>query len=127
MHWGPYEICSVLSGLMCLGANFVDSNMKAKDRMWSVLGGVFFIGFGIYVAQQNSGTYYFSVIIFVLPVLGAGWVLYQLYKRFGATTDFAHTPAGDQRGPTLPESLQTPPAIPATSWGKTEPDSTDAS
>jgi hypothetical protein len=41
-----------------------------KDRLWSVLGGAVYLGYGIYVAKQTSGTYASPIAIFALPILG---------------------------------------------------------
>ncbi|MGI5174967.1 hypothetical protein ACQEVZ_01345 [Dactylosporangium sp. CA-152071] len=79
MHWSAYEVFSVLSGIVLIGLALVPS-MKAKDRAWSALGGIAFAGYGFYVAGQDSGTWTFPVVIFVIPFAA---VLYLLVAKFG--------------------------------------------
>jgi hypothetical protein len=80
MHWTGYEIFSVLSGLVLLAATFAPG-LGAKDRGWAVLGGLFFIGYGVYVANQTSGTYEFPVVIFIIPFVAAGYLIYSVARR----------------------------------------------
>lgn len=78
MHWGAYEILSMLSGaLLVLGAGFA-SALSTAGRLGCALAGVAIGGYGVYVAQQTTGTYVFSTWIFVIPagafvVLVMGW------------------------------------------------------
>ena len=67
-----YEVFSILSGI-CLVVVAVLPGMEGRERFWSLLAGAFFIGYGLYVAQQTSGTWYFPVWIFIIPV---GAVIY---------------------------------------------------
>jgi hypothetical protein len=48
-----------------------------KDRLWSVIGGVSFIGYGIYAAHATAGRFVFPAVIFVIP-LGAAIYLISL-------------------------------------------------
>ncbi|MET7473075.1 hypothetical protein ABZT17_01740 [Streptomyces sp. NPDC005648] len=86
MHWGVYEVFSVISGAVLLVCGFLLPNVTVKDRAWSVIGGVFLLVYGVHVAQQTSGTYYFPVVIFIVP---AGAVLYLLAAAFGLTASEA--------------------------------------
>lgn len=70
MHWSAYEIFSILSGIVLIGLAFVPGE-KGSNRLWCGLGGVVFIAYAFYVAGQTSGTFYFPVWIFILPVVGA--------------------------------------------------------
>ncbi|AWL39621.1 MULTISPECIES: hypothetical protein [unclassified Streptomyces] len=79
MQWTAYEIFSVISGLILIGAAFAPV-LSLKDRVYALLGGALFTGYGFYVANQTSGTYEFPVFIFVIPAVA---VLYVLYKLFG--------------------------------------------
>ncbi|AEN11310.1 MULTISPECIES: hypothetical protein [unclassified Streptomyces] len=81
MQWTAYEIFSVISGLILIGAAFAPG-LSLKYRAYAVLGGAFFTGYGFYVANQASGTYEFPVFIFVIPAVA---VLYLLYRVFGGT------------------------------------------
>ncbi|MGW3032693.1 hypothetical protein ACWDCB_15850 [Streptomyces sp. NPDC001178] len=56
--------------------------VTVKDRAWSVIGGAFLLVYGVYVAKQTSGTYYFPMAVFIIPV---GAVLYLLGAAFGLT------------------------------------------
>lgn len=82
MHWGVYEVFSVLSGVVLLVCGLMLPNVTVKDRAWSVIGGAFLLVYGVYVAKQTSGTYYFPVGVFIIP---AGAVVYLLAAAFGAT------------------------------------------
>ncbi|MER5504723.1 hypothetical protein ABT052_05245 [Streptomyces sp. NPDC002766] len=82
MHWGVYEVFSVLSGVVLLVCGLMLPNVTVKDRAWSVIGGAFLLVYGVYVAKQTSGTYYFPVGVFIIP---AGAVIYLLAAAFGAT------------------------------------------
>jgi peptidoglycan/LPS O-acetylase OafA/YrhL len=66
MHWSAYETFSVISGLVLLGIALLPET-SAKDRFWTLIGGVGFVAYAFYVAAQDSGTYYFPVAVFVLP------------------------------------------------------------
>lgn len=80
MHWSGYEVFSVLSGLVLLAAAFAP-RLAPKDRGWAVFGGLFFVGYGVYVANQTSGTFGFPVIIFIIPFLAAGYLLFSVARR----------------------------------------------
>ena len=66
MHWSAYEVFSVISGVTLLIMVLLPG-VSAKNRLTGLASGIFFIGYGIYVANQTSGTYYFPAAIFVLP------------------------------------------------------------
>jgi peptidoglycan/LPS O-acetylase OafA/YrhL len=82
MHWSAYEIFSVLSGLVLLIFAFVPGE-KPSHRVWSAIGGLGFIGYGIFVATQNSGTFFFPVWIFLVPVAGIVYLVLSLATRGG--------------------------------------------
>ncbi|MGW2717988.1 hypothetical protein [Streptomyces sp. NPDC001492] len=82
MHWGVYEVFSVISGAVLLMCGLMLPRVTVKDRAWSVIGGAFLLVYGVYVAKQTSGTYYFPVAVFIIP---AGAVLYLLGAAFGLT------------------------------------------
>ena len=82
MHWGVYEVFSVISGAVLLMCGLMLPGVTVKDRAWSVIGGAFLMVYGVYVAKQTSGTYYFPVAVFIIP---AGAVLYLLGAAFGLT------------------------------------------
>jgi hypothetical protein len=71
MHWDGYTIFSIVSGAALLLAA-LSPRQRAGRRAWMLIGGVAFIGYGIFVATRTSGTYYFPIWVFVLPFLLAG-------------------------------------------------------
>ena len=77
MHWSAYEIFSVLTGVTCVIVG-VFPGVPAKDRLWGFAGGVVFIGYGLYVAGQDSGTYFFPIWIFVVPFAGIAFAIIRL-------------------------------------------------
>ncbi|GAA1791509.1 hypothetical protein HC028_01065 [Planosporangium flavigriseum] len=83
MHWGAYEVFSVLSGLAMVVLAVVPG-IKAKDRMWALIAGALYIGYGIYVAKQTSGTFVFPVWIFIIPFGVVIYLIVTLAKRYGA-------------------------------------------
>ncbi|MCT9004438.1 hypothetical protein ACWGKW_13755 [Streptomyces sp. NPDC054766] len=93
-HWSAYEIFAVLSGIILTGAAFVPG-AGVKDRAWSVLGGIFLVWYGWYVAHQTTGTFRFPVVIFLIP---PGAVIYLLVKAFGHSGGQASPPGSDGRG-----------------------------
>ena len=92
-HWSAYEIFAVLSGIILIGAAFVPG-MSVKDRAWAVLGGIFFVCYGWYVAHQTTGTFSFPVVIFLIP---PGAVIYLLVKAYGRSS-----------GPSAPPGITDP-------------------
>lgn len=78
MNWSTYEIFTVLSGLVLLGAALLPG-LSAKDRLRFGAGGVLFVGYGCFVASQETGTWHFPWVIFVLPFAGLGYAAFQAY------------------------------------------------
>ncbi len=66
MHWSAYTIFSVLSGVAMLGAATFGRE-PARSRAGSALAGAAFIAYGVYVAEQTTGTWVFPVWVFVIP------------------------------------------------------------
>lgn len=79
MDWSGYEIFSVLSGVVCL-ALVVAPEVKTSERLGALFAGVLFIGYGIYVAEQDSGTYIFPVQIFFIPFLFGALLIAKIVK-----------------------------------------------
>jgi uncharacterized membrane protein len=80
MHWSAYETFSVISGLVLAGMGLVPET-SAKDRFWTLVGGAGLVAYALYVANQDSGTYYFPGVIFVLPFAMALWVGLKAMER----------------------------------------------
>jgi len=79
MQWGAYEVFSVISGVVLIIAALVPG-LGVGQRMWMVVGGAVFVAYGIYVANQTSGTFSFPAVIFVIP---PGAVLYVIATAVG--------------------------------------------
>ncbi|WP_433473697.1 hypothetical protein ACQPZP_33525 [Spirillospora sp. CA-142024] len=79
MTWSKYEIFSVLSGFVLIGAAFMPG-MSVKDRMRMGAAGVLFAGYGFFVAAQTSGTWEFPWMIFVIPFIGLGYAGVRAYE-----------------------------------------------
>ena len=67
-HWTGYTVFSVISGVL-LVLMTVTPGLSPGRRVMTFLGGVAMAVYGIYVANQTTGTYFFSVYIFVVPVV----------------------------------------------------------
>jgi hypothetical protein len=74
-----YEVLSVLSGVTLVVMAIVPG-VTTRNRFGLVGGGVAFIAYAIYVANQTDGTYFFTSWIFVIPFVGAVIVTYDLMK-----------------------------------------------
>ncbi len=68
MNWDGYTVFSVISGAILIIGSLAGQGLSAKDRLYGLMGGGFFAGYGVFVASQHSGTYFFPIWIFVLPV-----------------------------------------------------------
>jgi hypothetical protein len=95
MNWGAYEVFSVLSGVAVLCVALLSSAWTGRDRFWGVCSGAFFVGYGIFVANQTSGFYVFPVVIFVIPVGFVIWGVLSLVGRV-APRSARNQPAGNQ-------------------------------
>jgi len=81
MDWDGYTVSSVICGIACVLFGALGKDLSGKTRGWAALGGLFSIGYGFYVAAQDSGVYYFSSYIFVVPLLLAGKIVYDMVKK----------------------------------------------
>lgn len=79
MTWDAYTVFTLISGIALL-VLAAAPGLGARDRLWSVLGGVAFGGYAFYVANQTSGTYYFPVWIFVLPVVAVIYLAITIHE-----------------------------------------------
>jgi hypothetical protein len=75
-----YEVFTVLSGIALLVMAFIPG-VTSKYRLGLVVGAIACFAYVYYVSQQTSGTYYFSVGIFIVPVFAIIAVVYQLMSR----------------------------------------------
>jgi hypothetical protein len=74
MHWDAYTVFSVISGVALIGMG-IAARLSVKYRVYALIGGAFFIGYGFYVAKQTTGTYFFSVWVFIIPVIAIGYLV----------------------------------------------------
>jgi hypothetical protein len=81
MDWNGYTVFSVISGITCILLGAFGKDVSHRNRVWCLLAGVFFLAYGIYVAAQESGTYYFPVFIFVLPFALVGKIIYDIIQK----------------------------------------------
>lgn len=75
MTWNGYTVCSVISGIVLIAAGVAAPGTSAKNRLYALVGGGFFIAYGIYVAKQTSGTFYFPIWIFLIPVMAIVYLI----------------------------------------------------
>lgn len=83
-HWGPYEVFSVLSGVILVIGGSALPISTIKDRFYTVLTGSFLIAYGIYVSRQTEGTFSFPWFIFVIPFvvpIGAALYLFAAWRE----------------------------------------------
>ena len=80
MHWSAYEVFTVLSGIAVLAGTALPGE-TVKNRVLSACAGIVLVVMGVYIAAQDSGTYYYSPVIFVLPVLLPGMMIARLVQR----------------------------------------------
>jgi hypothetical protein len=120
MHWGTYEVFSVLSGITLLAAAFVP-DLGSRDRLWAAVFGILAIGYGFYVANQQYGTWTFPVQIFIVPFVGVIYFGMAIYQRKQAA---ARPAVGDQgRAPGHPKPDPVPASRPP-AQGQVPPPST---
>lgn len=106
MHWDGYTVFSVITGVMLLVVGLALPGASTKSRIYAVAGGAFFVVYGIYVANQTSGTYYFPVYIFVLPI---AIVIGLVIKFYGANrTQRASSATSTGRGQVQAQSVVRP-------------------
>jgi hypothetical protein len=90
VHWSAYEVFSVLSGVaMVLLA--VVPNKSGVGRGWAFAGGALFIGYGVYAANQTSGTFVFPVWIFIIPFVVVIYVIAGIVNRARTGPDTDHS------------------------------------
>ena len=86
MDWDGYAVFSVITGIGCILLGTFAKDVSNKSRIWAVLGGLIFVGYGIHMADQDSGKYYFPVFIFVLPFGLAGKIIYDMIQKKKSAT-----------------------------------------
>ena len=136
MHWDGYTVFSVISGVALIILGLAPGGLSAKDRIYAIIGGAFFCGYGIYVAKQTSGTFFFPVWIFIIPVVAIGYLVVAALggtkpRPDGQTRGAAPPPPGGSGAatvapgpagsrPAAPSAAPMPPARPA-AWSPPPP------
>ena len=62
------DTAAIITGVLTMLVAFIPG-LEGKDRAWCAIGGAAFAGYGLFVLNQTSGTFYFPVILFVLPIV----------------------------------------------------------
>ncbi|WP_328450372.1 MULTISPECIES: hypothetical protein [unclassified Amycolatopsis] len=92
---GVYEVFSLLSGIILVGAACVPK-LKASQRFWAAVGGAGLIVYAIYVANQTRGTFVFPAVIFVIPVVAIGYLVLQAIAKTKETGSAAERPSEER-------------------------------
>jgi hypothetical protein len=71
MHWDAYTVFSVVSGVALLALAALFPELSGRQRLGSAAAGVSCGGYGLWVAHQTSGVYFFSIWTFLLPIVVA--------------------------------------------------------
>jgi len=87
-HWTGYTVFSVISGVLLVLMTFAPG-LKPGTRAAYLLGGIALAAYGIYAANQTTGTYYFPVYIFLVPVLA----IVTFFKAIGGASATRTGPA----------------------------------
>ena len=90
MNWNGYTVFSVLSGAVIVLGALGARGLSGKDRLYGFIAGAFFLGYGLFAANQTSGTFVFPVWIFIIPPAA---VVY-----FVASTVSKSRPSGPAKG-----------------------------
>lgn len=80
MSWSLYEVFAVLSGIAMVLLSAAPG-LKSKDRAWYLIGGLVFAAYGVFVATQSTGTFYFPIWIFLIPPVAVIYGISQLVGR----------------------------------------------
>jgi hypothetical protein len=120
--WSAYEVFAVISGVVLLAWAFLDDGGDDEEltpaiRMAGGATGIGLIGYGFYVANQDSGVWTFPVLIFVLPLL-AVWRIATRLIESGAL----NSPAPAKQEPVAGSGASQTPAPGATDVSGSTPD-----
>jgi hypothetical protein len=69
------EIAAIITGILSVLAGFLPG-LPAGRRALAILGGAGFAIYGIYVLNQDTGTWQFPIYLFLLPVFILGSVAF---------------------------------------------------
>ena len=79
MSWDIYTIGAVVAGLALLVLAAMGGSIG--ERAWMVVGGLAFVGYGIYVATQTTGDFSFPVVMFIIPLIAVGAAVMKVMER----------------------------------------------
>jgi hypothetical protein len=106
MNWDGYTIFSVLSGGVLLVCALGVPGLSAKDRFYGLLGAAFFIGYGLFVAHQTSGTFLFPIWIFIIPPAAVIYLVVATVQGRGASKPATAGSAQADRGSSQPTAAE---------------------
>jgi hypothetical protein len=112
MHWDAYTVFSVLSGVVLVATAFAPG-ASAKDRLYALAGGAFFIAYGIYAAAQTTGTFVFPIWIFVIPFAAIAYFVFNAMAK--GSQSAASATAMTRPRPSVTSATAPPPPTPRTS------------
>jgi hypothetical protein len=114
-----YVVFSILSGalmvLVAAAASLSRSfDLTAGERAAGFLFGAGLIVYGIWAASADSGFFVFPAIIFVLPFLFVGYLVFQAWESWGSSKPVAHHAgaAAEERRPPVEPPTSPAPACP---------------
>jgi hypothetical protein len=91
MYWDGYTVFSVISGLLLIVLALTPGS-SWRERLLFLGSGGGMVWYGWYVAGQTSGTYYFSIWIFIVPVAVIAWGVLSVFSLFYARSQAAESP-----------------------------------
>jgi hypothetical protein len=97
-HWDGYTVFSVISGVLLVLMALVPGE-KPGTRVGFFLGGIAMGAYGIYVANQTSGTYYFPVYVFLVPIIAVAYFIKNLAGSNGRTNPSGRSISNQSPGP----------------------------
>jgi len=63
------DVLAIITGLAAALAAAFLPGVTGKLKAVGIIGGLAFAGYGLYVASQSTGTWYFPIYGFALPVI----------------------------------------------------------
>ncbi len=109
MNWDLVTVLTVITGICGIAAALIPS-LDVKSRLWFAAGGASYVVYGIYGASMTSGTYVYSVWIFIMPVVALIYLAAHLMNRSTPTDAGArtHSPPTRSQVSGQPGSQHTP-------------------
>lgn len=116
MHWDGYTVFSVISGVALVLLALAPS-ARPSSRVGSFFGGVACLAYGVFVAKQTSGTYYFPVQIFIIPFVAVSAMIAEVVSHStngtgNAARDTTESPGGTVTQTRISVDSQASPPVP---------------